>query len=83
MKTDGDIMGKKRKDNKRRITESRKKEDERDTERNEARARSDKDRVRNRGRSRGILQQRTERQKRAGEKEKEGCARGFRSFASG
>lgn len=52
MESDGDIMGKKRKGNKEKITEKKSERvRERDAERNEPKTRSDKDRVRSRDRS--------------------------------
>jgi len=77
METDDNIMGKKRKSNKRRITgfeRKREKAWERDTERNEPKTWSErKDRVRNRGRSRGIRNA-----ERGQTKRKRRVARGFR-----
>lgn len=52
VESDGDIMGKKRKGNKEKITEKKSERvRERDAERNEPKTRSDKDRVRSRDRS--------------------------------
>lgn len=80
VESDGDIMGKKRKGNKEKITEKKsERARERDTERNEPKTRSDKDRVRSRDRS---GEEYGERRERSDEKEKEGCSR-FPSFASG